>query len=186
MNLNLAFFRAVIISLIFLSQACSNNSKPALDEDPILSEKSDEPTSGGELRLMESEIYRNLLPSSIEETVGYRIVSQIHNSLLKMNANNLNIEPCIAKSWEVNDEQTKYTFHLRNNIYFHEDKCYENKQSSQLKAEDVVFTFELICGRLYNGGYNLLLNNLIGSRDFYENKKDHIEGIKTILWVRVG
>lgn len=180
MNLNLAFFRAVIISLIFLSQACSNNSKPTLDEDPILSEKSDEPTSGGELRLMESEIYRNLLPSSIEETVGYRIVSQIHNSLLKMNANNLNIEPCIAKSWEVNDEQTKYTFHLRNNIYFHEDKCYENKQSSQLKAEDVVFTFELLCGRLYNGGYNLLLNNLIGSRDFYEKKKDHIEGIKTI------
>jgi peptide/nickel transport system substrate-binding protein len=180
MNLNLAFFRVIIFTLVFLLNSCTNNSKNTLDEDPILSEKSDEPIYGGDLRLMENEIYRNLLPSSIEETVGYRIVSQIHNSLLKMDANNLNIEPCIAKSWEVNDKQTKYTFHLKNNIYFHDDLCYENKQSSKLKAEDVVFTFELLCGKLYNGGYNLLLNNLIGSRDFYEKKKDHIEGIKII------
>ena len=30
-----------------------------------------------------------------------------------MNPKNLAIEPNIAKSWEINDEQTKYTFHLR-------------------------------------------------------------------------
>jgi peptide/nickel transport system substrate-binding protein len=178
MNLKSTFFTGVIVSLIFLGVSCENKPNSLLDDDPVLSENSNQPIIGGELNLIESEVYRNLLPSTIEETVGYRVISQIHNSLLKMDAKNLNIEPCVASSWEVNDEQTKYTFHIRNNVYFHKDSCFSNESSARLKVADIVFTFELLCGELYNGGYNLLMNNLIGAKDFYAKKSNTIEGIK--------
>tara|TARA_Y100000385_G_scaffold50137_1_gene46927 strand:+ start:110 stop:1777 length:1668 start_codon:yes stop_codon:yes gene_type:complete len=160
--------------------SCDNDSNTLLDEDPLLSEKLSRPIYGGELKLIEVETYRNLLPSAIQETFGYRIVSQIHNSLLKMNPKSLNVEPSIASKWEVNDEQTKYTFYLRNNIYFHDDSCFVNKEKAKLTTEDIVFTFELLCGDLYNGGYNLLLNNLLGANEFYNKTKSNIEGLKVL------
>ena len=39
---------------------------------------------------------------------------------------------------------------------------------------------ELICGEYYNSGYNLLMKNLIGAHDFYNNKCDSLSGIKAI------
>ena len=180
LNIRLLFLQSALFALIFISISCNNDSSSALDEDPLLSEKTDQPIIGGELKLIEAEIYRNLLPSAIQETVGYRIVSQIHNSLLKMNPKTLKVEPSIASKWEVNDEQTKYTFYLRDNIYFHDDSCFINKEKAKLSPDDVVFTFELLCGELYNGGYNLLINNLLGANDFYTKSKPNIEGIKII------
>ena len=97
-----------------------------------------------------------------------------------MNPKNLAIEPNIAKSWEINDEQTKYTFHLRNDVYFHDNSCFDSSKGAKLTAHDVVFSMELICGEYYNSGYNLLMKNLIGAHDFYNNKCDSISGIKAI------
>jgi peptide/nickel transport system substrate-binding protein len=174
------FLQTALFSIILMLCSCNNDSNTLLDEDPLLSEKLNRPIYGGELKLIEVETYRNLLPSAIQETFGYRIVSQIHNSLLKMNPKSLNVEPSIASKWEVNDEQTKYTFYLRNNIYFHDDSCFVNKEKAKLTTEDIVFTFELLCGELYNGGYNLLLNNLLGANEFYNKTKPNIEGLKVL------
>ncbi len=180
MNLKIYFLRSLLFSFILLLASCNNNSDLLLEEDPLLSGKIDQPTIGGELKLTELEIYKNLFPFAIQETFGYRIVSQIHNSLLKLNPKNLNVEPCIATNWEVNDEQNKYTFYLNNQVYFHDDECFSNKEQSKLTAKDVVFTFELLCGELYNGGYNVLLNNLLGAKEFFEGKKTYIEGLKIV------
>ena len=98
---------------------------------------------GGELKLVEKEFYRSIFPYSIEESVGYKITSQIHNGLLRMNPKNLAIEPNIAKSWEINDEQTRYTFHLRDDVYFHDNSCFESSKSAKLTAYDVVFSLVL-------------------------------------------
>tara|TARA_B100001093_G_scaffold188189_2_gene180721 strand:- start:1153 stop:2874 length:1722 start_codon:yes stop_codon:yes gene_type:complete len=180
MNKKQSLTRALTLAMLCITFACNNGNDNSLDEDPVLSEKNDLPVNGGELKLMESQIFSNLLPYSIEENVGYRITTQIHNSLLKMNPNNLNIEPCVARSWEVNDQQTKYTFHLRNNVYFHADDCYSSKEDRKLKSNDVVFTFELLCKQFYSSGYNLLLNNLSGAKDFYNQNTNSISGLKVI------
>ena len=180
MNFKKVFFSGLAIVLICLPYSCDNSSKSKLDEDPLLSQKADHPKSGGELRLIENEIFTSLLPYSIEESVGYRVASQIHNSLLKFNPKNLTVEPSIAKSWEVNDEQTKYIFHLRNNVFFHNDECFSNRENSKLSPYDIVHTFELLCGELYNNEHNMILNNLLGAEDFHNKKKESIEGIKII------
>jgi len=170
----------IFITVCCFINSCSTENTPSIEDDPLLKETKNTPSYGGELKLIENEIYSNIFPYSLAENVAYRIVSQIHCSLLKMNAENLKIEPSIAKSWEVNDEQTKYTFHLRNDVFFHKDTCYKSKDSARLKASDVAFTFELICSKYYNSGYNLLLNNLLGAKDFHENKANSIEGLKIL------
>ncbi len=174
------FLQIASFSIILALCCCNNNSNSLLEEDPLLSEKLDQPIYGGELKLLEYEIYNNLLPSAIQETFGYRIVSQVHNSLLKLNPKSLNVEPCIAANWEINDSQTKYTLYLNNNVYFHDDTCFLNKEQSKLTAKDVVFTFELLCSELYNAGYNLLLKNLLGANDFHNGNKSYIEGIEIV------
>ena len=72
---------------------------------------------GGILELIEKEFYRSIFPYSIEENIGYKITTQLHNGLLKMNPKSLAITQ-YSSSWDINDEQTEYTFHLRNDVRF--------------------------------------------------------------------
>ena len=179
MKFKFYFINSFLIGLICIQTSCFSDQSESLKSDPILNDISN-PMPGGELKLVEKEFYRSIFPYSIEESVGYKITSQIHNGLLRMNPKNLAIEPNIAKSWEINDEQTRYTFHLRDDVYFHDNSCFESSKSAKLTAHDVVFSMELICGEYYNSGYNLLMKNLIGAHDFYNNKCDSISGIRAI------
>ena len=168
-----------ITGFLLLLSSCLNDKSDAIDKDPVLSDTSN-PMPGGVLELIEKEFYRSIFPYSIEENIGYKITSQLHNGLLKMNPKSLAIEPNIAKSWDINDEQTEYTFHLRNDVRFHEDSCFSSPEESFMTANDVVFSFELMCGEFYNSGYNLLMKNLIGAEAFYNNKCDSISGIEVV------
>lgn len=168
-----------ITGFLLLLSSCLNDNSDAIDKDPVLSDTSN-PMPGGVLELIEKEFYRSIFPYSIEENIGYKITSQLHNGLLKMNPKSLAIEPNIAKSWDINDEQTEYTFHLRNDVRFHEDSCFSSPEESIMTANDVVFSFELMCGEFYNSGYNLLMKNLIGAEAFYNDKCDSISGIEVV------
>lgn len=168
-----------IAGILLLLGSCINDNSDAIDKDPVLSDTSN-PMPGGVLKLIEKEFYRSIFPYSIEENIGYKITSQLHNGLLKMNPKSLAIEPHIAKSWDINDEQTEYTFHLRNDVSFHEDTCFSSPEEALMTANDVIFSIELMCGEFYNSGYNLLMKNLIGAEAFYNDECDSISGIEVI------
>ncbi len=175
-----ALFAGFLIVFLSALHSCNNKSASNFEKDPVLSNKTSSPKFGGELRLIENALFTTLLPYAIEESVGYRLASQIHNSLLKLNPKTLTIEPSIAKSWEVNDEQTKYTFHLRKNVYFHDDNCFNSLKDAKLNPSDIVHTFELLCGLLNTNEYNILINTIVGAEEFYKKKSNSIEGIKII------
>jgi oligopeptide transport system substrate-binding protein len=50
-------------------------------------------------------------------------VNQVFNGLVQIN-DSLQTTPCIAKSWEVDSSDMIYTFHLRNDVYFHDDPLF--------------------------------------------------------------
>jgi oligopeptide transport system substrate-binding protein len=52
-------------------------------------------------------------------------VNQIFNGLVQMDEQ-LNVIPCIAKSWQVSEDGLMYTFDLRNDVYFHDHAIFEN------------------------------------------------------------
>jgi peptide/nickel transport system substrate-binding protein len=68
------------------------------------------------------------------------ICNHIYNGLVQMD-DSLNVLPCIAKSWEILDDGTKYVFHLRNDVFFHDDPCFPNGKGRKVTAYDFEFSF---------------------------------------------
>ena len=49
--------------------------------------------------------------------------NQLFNSLVSFDEK-MNLIPMIAKSWDISEDGLCYTFHLRNDVQFHEDTCF--------------------------------------------------------------
>lgn len=67
-------------------------------------------------------------------------MSQLYNGLVQFDEQ-LNVIPCIAKRWEINTEQTEYTFYLRNDVYFHDHEIFESGKGRKVVAQDFVNSF---------------------------------------------
>src|SRR5437764_11964037 len=67
-------------------------------------------------------------------------VHQLYNTLVEVDKD-LHIVPSIAKSWEISDDRLVYTFHLRGDIFFHDDDAFPGARGRKVTAEDVVYSF---------------------------------------------
>jgi ABC-type transport system substrate-binding protein len=65
---------------------------------------------------------------------------QLFNTLVEVDSQ-LHIVPSLAKSWELSEDRLIYTFHLRNDVFFHDDPAFQNGRGRKLNANDIVFSF---------------------------------------------
>ena len=143
---------------------------------------------GGTLRYNEEEFLKSLNPLNVTEVTGHRITEQIYEGLLAFNQKTLAIEPLLAKSWEVNDNATLYTFHLRTDVYFQDDKCFPDGKGRKFTAQDVKYCFDRLCYNdpANNQGFWIFKDVVKGANEYNEataNKKlptDGVEGVKVI------
>ncbi|MCX6353055.1 MAG: ABC transporter substrate-binding protein [Bacteroidetes bacterium] len=70
------------------------------------------------------------------------VINQLYNGLVQMD-DSLNTQACIAKSWRLSEDGKTYTFTLRGDVFFHDDKCFNGKPRS-VTATDFVFSFDRI------------------------------------------
>jgi peptide/nickel transport system substrate-binding protein len=82
----------------------------------------------------------SLDPAAANKTENIWAVNQLFNGLVQLN-DKLEVLPCIAKSWEIYDDGMEYTFHLRTDVFFHDDACFENGKGRKLTAQDFYHTF---------------------------------------------
>jgi oligopeptide transport system substrate-binding protein len=71
------------------------------------------------------------------------MVNQLFNGLVQVD-DNLKTVPAIAKSWEISPAGTAYTFHLRSDVYFHDDPLFPNGKGRKTVASDFVYSFSRI------------------------------------------
>lgn len=86
------------------------------------------------------------------------VVNQLFNGLVQMD-DELNVVPCIARRFSISKDGLIYTFNLRNDVYFHDNKVFENGKGRKVVAKDFVFSFN----RLYDSRVSSamsLLNNI--------------------------
>ncbi|MCX6283040.1 MAG: ABC transporter substrate-binding protein [Bacteroidetes bacterium] len=57
---------------------------------------------------------------------------------------NLEIMPCIAGSWEIRTDGLEYRFHLRKDVYFHNDPVFHSRNGRQVTAADFIYSFNRI------------------------------------------
>jgi len=91
-------------------------------------------------RYNESAGIVNLDPAFARDQAHIWVCNQLYNSLVSLD-DDLNIKPSIAKSWEISEDGTNYIFHLRNDVYFHENEVF-GEEKRKLIADDFVFSFK--------------------------------------------
>ena len=100
---------------------------------------------GGVFNLNETEALRSIFPLTLTQASAFRIMSQVYQGLVSFDPATLEIIPCLAESWEVDVSATRYTFHLRPGVRFHDDPAFPDGKGRELTADDVVRCFSAIC-----------------------------------------
>src|SRR5450432_799968 len=70
-------------------------------------------------------------------------VHQIYNTLIETD-DNLNMVPSLAKNWDVSADRKQYSFHLRRDVFFHDNDVFPNGKGRQMTAADIVYSFKRI------------------------------------------
>ncbi len=70
-------------------------------------------------------------------------VHQLYNTLVETD-NNLNIVPSLAYRWDVSADRRIYTFHLRNDVFFHDNDAFPGGKGRKMTAHDIVYSFRRI------------------------------------------
>jgi oligopeptide transport system substrate-binding protein len=67
-------------------------------------------------------------------------INQLYNGLVQLD-DQLIVQPCIAKSWQITDQGLTYTFHLRRDVFFHDDAAFPGGKGRIVNAHDVEYSF---------------------------------------------
>ena len=92
--------------------------------------------------------------------------NQVFNGLVQIN-DSLKVTPCIAKSWDVSADGLLYTFHLRNDVYFHDDPHFAGGVGRKAIASDFVYSFgRLIDPKVASSGSWIFSDKVEGKNSF--------------------
>ena len=87
--------------------------------------------------------------------------NQIFNGLVAFD-DEMNVVPAIAKSWNISEDGMTYTFVLRDDVYFHEDECFEKTT----RLQDHKTTSDLLVDSLSCGLVDLEKTRKVVAQDF--------------------
>jgi oligopeptide transport system substrate-binding protein len=124
---------------------------------------------GGTLRFNETDKFQTLIPANVTDAISSHITSQVYEGLVKFDPHSLKVVPCLAQKWEMDSSGKVYTFHLRNDVKFHDDACFADGKGRIVTAEDVKYSFEQVC---LNDGKNqnfssTLKDRIVGATKYY-------------------
>ncbi len=92
----------------------------------------------------------SLDPAFAKSQTNLWAVDHLYNGLVQLDES-LNIQPAIAKNWTISDDGLTYTFHLRDDVYFHNDPAFPDTKGRKVNATDFVYSF------------NRIIDNTVGS-----------------------
>jgi peptide/nickel transport system substrate-binding protein len=138
-QLGLALPAATAVSRVYGANAAQEQSENpitiTIGGTPIttVEEDTSNAVAGGVLRFARLEDSDNLDPVTNDGNVNIWVFMNIYDQLVRVTADGLNLEPALAESWEISEDATTYTFHLRQGVKF--------SDGTPLKASDVVYSF---------------------------------------------
>ncbi|HZY36929.1 MAG TPA: ABC transporter substrate-binding protein [Mucilaginibacter sp.] len=92
--------------------------------------------------------------------------NELYNGLVQIN-DSLKTVPCIAKSWDISADGKLYTFHLRSDVYFHDNPLFSNGKGRRAIASDFVYSFSrLIDSKVASAGSWIFSDKVDGKAAF--------------------
>jgi oligopeptide transport system substrate-binding protein len=90
-------------------------------------------------------------------------VHQLYNTLVETD-DNLNMVPSLAKSWDVSADRTEYIFHLRTDVFFHDNDVFPGGRGRKFTAKEVVYSFSRIVDKNTASSGAWIFNNRVTER----------------------
>ena len=117
---------SIIVAAMFLFASCGNEKN----------------SQAKVFRYNQSSGISSLDPAFSKDQATIWACNQLFNGLVQLD-DSLNVTPAIASNWEISDSGKTYTFMLRHDVFFHENKCFKNG-SRKVNAHDFKYSFERI------------------------------------------
>ena len=121
------FFLPLISAILFIAVGCTQNKQTGINV----------------FRYNESKGIPTLDPAFAKSQYTIWPVNQLYNGLVQMD-NELNVMPAIASAWEISDDGLEYTFHIRQDVFFHDHELFGGGIGRKLTSSDVVYSLERI------------------------------------------
>ena len=99
--------------------------------------------AGSVFRYNESKGIAGLDPAFARNQTLIWPVNQLFNGLVQMD-DSLNVIPCIASKWEVQENGHTYTFYLRTDVNFHDNHVFPDSLGRKVSARDFEYSFSRI------------------------------------------
>nr|WP_233164134.1 ABC transporter substrate-binding protein [Snuella sedimenti] len=123
----IALFNKVIYILFVLTIFSCNKTKNKLSDSLVF-------------RYNEHKNIGSLDPAFSKDIADIWATNQLFNGLVQMDEN-LNVLPCIAKSWTISEDALTYVFVLRNDVYFHKHELFGSDSTRTVKSTDFEYSF---------------------------------------------
>lgn len=99
--------------------------------------------------------------------------NQIFSGLVQVDEQ-LNVQPCIARSWTISEDGLHYTFLLRNDVYFHDDEKFPNGKGKKVTAQDFVYSFHRLIDSAVASTGGWLFNDKVDKSNPFEAVNDSV------------
>ncbi len=110
-----------------------------------------------------------------DQSAGW-MCGQIFNGLLEFDST-LSLRPALCRDWSVADSGATYTFHLRQDVWFHKSPLFGPDSTRRMVAADIVYSFTRICDPAVAAkGFWIFNGKVAGIEAYREGKADHIAG----------
>ena len=112
-------------------------------------------------------------PFDTQETQGSQVATNLFDTLVTWDWGNQAVAPLVAESWEVNDDATVYTFHLRQDATFH--------NGQPVTSHDFKYSWERICRADFDPspstqGYKV--ERIAGATEMMNGEADELSGVE--------
>jgi ABC-type transport system substrate-binding protein len=87
---------------------------------------------------------------------------QLFNTLVEID-DRLHIVPSLAKSWDISVDRKTYTFHLRTDVFFHNDPAFRDQQGRKMVANDVMYSLGRIIDKQVASPGSWIFNGKVDS-----------------------
>jgi oligopeptide transport system substrate-binding protein len=115
----------------------------------------------------------SLDPAFSKDQATMWCANQLFNGLLQVDEQ-LNVQPCIAKSWTISEDGLVYEFVLRNDVYFHDDEKFSSGKGRKVVASDFVYSFNRLIDSAVASPGGWLFNDKVNKSKPFEAVNDTV------------
>jgi peptide/nickel transport system substrate-binding protein len=106
-------------------------------------------------------------------------VHQIFNTLVETD-DSLNIVPSLAYRWQISDDRLRYTFYLRQDVFFHDNDAFAGGRGRRMTAHDVEYSFKRILDKNTASSGAWIFNTRVDSITPFRAINDSVFELKLI------